>query len=239
MEITNIHIGAAVIVGLLFPGYAMLYGGSTHRILSAHPEKKAQVMQVTAFQLMTLSIMVLVPILYGKDELNHIGLGFVSNPFWFIGLFTVSFLGLWLFNQIEVTLESAQKFIKDNAPIAFLFPANPEEYKLTVLVSFIAGICEEIVYRGFLLTFLLTYMPMVPAILLANLPFALAHLTSTGLRNSIQAFILALIFTAAFLLTGSLWLAILLHILVDLYATTHSYRSNCMIDGSNEPTSSK
>ena len=105
-----------------------------------------------------------------------------------------------------------------------------------IFVSFVAGICEEIIYRGFLLWFLTNYIPIVPAVILANLPFGLAHLTSTGIKNSVQAFILALVFTGAFLLTQSLWLPILLHILVDLYASTLSYNSSQMMVIKNSQT---
>ncbi|MEO9801960.1 MAG: CPBP family intramembrane glutamic endopeptidase [Reichenbachiella sp.] len=230
METTSISVAAAIVVGILFPGYALIYGGKTHQLLSMHPDKKAHVMQVTAIQLIVLAVIALSPIFFGQDTLNSVGLDFITKPFWMLGLFIISFFGLWLFHQIKVTPESARKFKSENEPISFLFPDTHREYQYTILVSFVAGVCEEIIYRGFLLSFMLSYISLIPAILLANLPFALAHLSSTGLKNSMQAFILAMIFTAAFLLTESLWLSILLHILVDLYATILSYKSNSMMD---------
>jgi len=225
MEATNFYIAAALIVGILFPGYAILDGVKTRQLLQNDPSKKVYIFQVTAIQLIVLMVVSLVPFWIDRLSPTVIGLEFISNPFWIIGLFVISFLGLWLFNQIGFTPESAQKVQQQHSRIQFLLPTTAREYRLMVIVSFIAGICEEILYRGFLLWFLSGHLPLIPSIILANLPFALAHLTTTGVKNTFVAFILALVFTGAFLLTQSLWLCILLHILVDLYSVTISYKS--------------
>jgi len=230
METANLYIVTAVIAGILFPGYAILDGGKTCQLLLAEPGKKVKVLRITAIHLTVLMIITLVPFWINQTNTANIGLGFISNPFWITALLAASFLGLWLLSQIKLTRESAQKILLHNARLQFLLPSNDKEYKLMIMVSFVAGICEEIIYRGFLLWFLTNYMPLIPSIILANLPFALAHLTSTGIRNSIQAFMLAIVFTGAYLLTQSLWLPILLHILVDLYSTTLSYKSSQMMD---------
>ena len=226
MENNSLIIVVALLVGVIFPAYALLYGGKTRQLLVDHPHKRMQVYRITSIQLIILMMMALLPIwVYGLAA-NSIGLGFMSQPFWIIGLLAISFLVLWLLNLLKITPESAAKLVKQNERVQFLMPTNIREYKMTVLLSFIAGICEEVIYRGFLLWFLLDYLPLIPAIILANLPFALAHLTSTGIKNTLGAFILALIFTGAFLLTRSLWLPIVLHILVDLYSMTMAYKAS-------------
>ncbi len=100
-----------------------------------------------------------------------------------------------------------------------------------VVLSFFAGICEEVVYRGFFFWFLSGHLPMIPAIILTNIPFALAHLSTTGVKNTLGAFMLGLIFTGALLLTGSLWLPILLHIVADLLAAIQSYKVSKILSG--------
>lgn len=237
----NWYIVVAVIVGILFPGYAIYGGRKLKKTLLAEPDKKNQVFRITAIQLIVLTIVTLVPFWVYQKSTTVIGLAFVTNPFWVIGLLFLSFLGMWLFNRIKLSKETAQKSVEQNARIQFLLPTNDKEYKLVTFVAFVAGITEEIIYRGFLLWFLSNYMPLIPAIILTNLPFALAHLTSTGMKNTIQAFFLALVFTGAYLLTQSLWLPILLHILLDLYATTLSYKTSQVLDVENvsEPTEGK
>ncbi|MFY0652205.1 MAG: CPBP family intramembrane metalloprotease [Cyclobacteriaceae bacterium] len=226
MEIANLSIGVALVVGLIFPVIAILEGKKTHQLLLTQPDKKPYVFRLTAIQLIVLSIVSLLPILFGHFSLNDVGLGFVWQPFYIFLLFGICLLVWWLLGKLSLNSESAEKFLSQSERIKFLLPTNQREYKIMAVVSFIAGVCEEIVYRGFLFFFLNSYLPLLPALLLANLPFALAHLTTTGLKNTIQAFVLGLIFSGAYLLTGSLWLSILLHILVDLYSTTLSYKAN-------------
>lgn len=234
METTNLFNIVAIIVGILFPAYAMWGGQNLRQWLLSKPDQKSKMFRLTALQLIILTIITLAPFWMTQTNLVQIGLGFVSNPLWIISLFAISILGWWLFTKMKINEENAEKISVQYARVQFLLPTNNKEYKLMIFVSFVAGICEEIIYRGFLLWFLLNYMPLFPSIILANLPFALGHLTSTGTKNSLKAFILALIFTGAYLLTKSLWLPILLHILVDLYATILSYRTFKILNSKNQ-----
>ena len=105
-----------------------------------------------------------------------------------------------------------------------LAPSTLTEYRTMIGLSFVAGICEEIVYRGFLFWFFSSHMSPIPTIIMVNVLFALTHLTATGRKNAIYAFVMGLIYTAAFIVTESLWLSILLHIITDIYAATQSYK---------------
>jgi len=235
MEFNIWYLVAAVIVGILFPGIAILNGKKTRDMILMDPVKKIYVLRLTAIQLIFLTVLILIPFWINQTSISTIGLGFVNNPFWVIGLFVISLLGLWLMSKMKLTKESVQKVLKQNERLMYLAPSNNKEYQTMIMVSFVAGISEEIIYRGFLLWFFTEHFHLIPAILLANLPFGLAHVTSTGVKNSLQAFLLALIFTAAFLLTESLWLSILLHILVDLYSSTLFYKSSLIMSSDKEP----
>lgn len=225
METIDLYFIIALLVGILFPSYAIWGGRKLRQLLLSEPDKKVNIFRITAVQLTALTIITLIPFGVYQTNIATIGLSFIFNPLWIIILLTLSFFGWWLFSRIKLTKESAEKIATQNQRIIFFLPTNNKEYRHMIFVSFIAGICEEIIYRGFLLWFLTNYMPLVPSVILANLPFALGHLTSTGFKNSLKAFVLALVFTGAYLLTKSLWLPILLHILVDLYATILSYKT--------------
>jgi membrane protease YdiL (CAAX protease family) len=127
-------------------------------------------------------------------------------------------------SKMKVTQEFVEKFNTSNKDILHLMPANRREYRLMVVLSFIAGSLEEILYRGFLFWWLTSHLSIYMAIPLASLPFALAHLSTTGFKNSFMAFILGLLWTGSFLLTDSLWLAIVTHILIDLYSSTQGIK---------------
>lgn len=225
MDLMYWGIGIAAVVGIIFPAYAIAYGSRTRHLVLADTSKRIYVYRGSIVQLVLLMALTLIPAFIAPDYLDAIGLEFIFHPGWAISLIVLPLVALWMFNRINLTPKAAEKFVKQHAASRYLFPAQLKEYHTWVGVSYAAGICEEIMYRGFLLWFLTTLMPLAPAILLANLPFALAHLTTTGLRNSIGAFVLALIFTGAFYLSGGLWLPILLHILVDLYVGTLAHKS--------------
>lgn len=233
METVNISIAIAVIVGIIYPGYAIYGGNKIREMLQNNPDRKIEIFKGTALPLIILSILVLIPFWIDHIGLNSIGLGFILNFYWMTALILCSFIGWYFLKQIKMTPKLAQKVYDENKKIQYILPSNEKEYKWMIFVSFVAGVCEEIIYRGFLYWFLLKYMPIAAVVILANLPFALAHVTSTGFKNSAKAFVLGLTFTVALLLTDSLWLPILLHILVDLYATNMSFKASQQLNLKN------
>ena len=221
---------AALIVGVIFPAYAILNGKKARQMLIEQPRTKILVFRQTGLILIVLTIIVIIPFVLNEKSLDHIWLEFLHKPLWVIGLFAISFLALYLFKSLRLSEKAAKKFQKANKDVSFLMPTTKPELSITIALSFIAGICEEIIYRGFLFWHLSEYVPIVVAMLFANLPFALGHLTTTGKKNTFGAFVLAFIFSGAWFLTKSLWLPILLHIIVDLYSMIFAYKANKLLN---------
>lgn len=222
-----------LLVGVAFPLYALKYGGQTRRLVTAHPEKRIYVYRFTIIQLIILAALAVSTLLLADIPISQIGLGFVGKPEYLIGLPILACGMLWLMHLQPMTAKGARQFKRNHSKVMFLFPTNYTEYKYMVAVSFVAGICEEIIFRGFMIWFLSEYVSVIPAVVLSSIPFALAHLTSTGWRNTMGVFGLALVFATVYVLTGSLWLPILLHTLVDLYAATRAYKA-AVVDRSLE-----
>ncbi|WP_298902478.1 type II CAAX endopeptidase family protein [uncultured Psychroserpens sp.] len=225
---------AALIVGIIFPAYAIWNGKKARQLLIEQPSSKILVFRQTGLILICLTIIVIIPFILNGKRLDHIWLHFLNKPLWILGLFAISFLALYIFKSLRLTEKAAKKFQKANKDVSFLMPSTKPELKITIIISFIAGICEEIVYRGFLFWYLTQYVPILVAMLLANLPFAFGHLTTTGKKNTFGAFILAFIFSGAWFLTKSLWLPILLHIIVDLYSMILAYKSNQLLNNNSQ-----
>jgi len=81
-----------------------------------------------------------------------------------------------------------------------------------------AGICEEALFRGFLLHYLHTSpwrLNLTLALLLSALIFGLQHLYQ-GVQGVIVSAVLGALFGLLFLLSGSLLLPMLLHAALDL-----------------------
>jgi len=99
-----------------------------------------------------------------------------------------------------------------------LMPDTAAERAAWVLLSFSAGICEEIACRSFMIRFLhetITGMPLVGALAASSVIFGLAHLyqgVKGVLGTAIGGFALGLLF----LLSESLIPSIVLHVLLDL-----------------------
>ncbi|MEQ9314994.1 MAG: CPBP family intramembrane glutamic endopeptidase, partial [Henriciella sp.] len=83
------------------------------------------------------------------------------------------------------------------------------------LVAVTAGITEEVVFRGFLIGVFAMFMPVWPAAGLALAVFVLAH-AYQGWKGMLRILPISVILTLVFVLSGSLWPGILLHIFVDI-----------------------
>jgi membrane protease YdiL (CAAX protease family) len=101
-----------------------------------------------------------------------------------------------------------------------ILPVNWGEYAQFTFLAISAGICEEIVFRGFLVNYFLeitkthSFGPYL-AILIPAIVFSISHLYQ-GWFNVIKIFSLALLFCAIFLFSQSLLLVIIIHVAVDL-----------------------
>jgi membrane protease YdiL (CAAX protease family) len=96
-----------------------------------------------------------------------------------------------------------------------VLPSTPREARLFVPVAVTAGVCEEVLYRGFLLWYLRALMPAATAIAAAIAAFGVVH-AYQGVRGVFSTGMAGAVFMAAYLLTGSLLAPIVLHAIVDL-----------------------
>src|SRR5579871_272330 len=105
--------------------------------------------------------------------------------------------------------------------LAFVLPASPLERRWWAALSISAGVCEEFVYRGFLIQYFRgalegpLHLGLTPAVLLATLAFGLGH-AYQGVNGVVRTATVGAIFVLLAVLSGSLLLPIVLHALVDL-----------------------
>lgn len=214
---------AALLTGIGFPAYALLTSKKTIRILEEKPDRLTMVYKETSLLLVLMGLLVILTSAYENVFDASLGLNFIDQPIWILSLIAASLLVFWLMRKIKIPKEKIDDVGKNFEGVQHILPKNLREYKWVVATAFIAGVFEEIIFRGFLVWKLNQYLPLLPSFLIANLMFGIAHAT-TRLNNAIKAFVLGLIFSLAYYLTGSLWLSILLHIVVDLYAANYSFQ---------------
>ena len=228
-----ISIIFAVVLGLIYPTYLYINRNKIRKILKDEKLKLKEYKNTIYLQWVML-ILVLLNLLYQKQPFSQLGLTLDLNIFFLIG-FGIILIGIpILFFTLKITADSGQNIKEKYGEIFHTLPANKEEYNWFLGVSVTAGICEEILYRGFLFLILSTYMHYVLAIILLNIAFGLLHVWSTH-KNMLSAFFLGLLFSVVYMLTGSLILSILIHIMVDVYVGTLAYRTNKVLQLANLP----
>ncbi len=109
-------------------------------------------------------------------------------------------------------------FRRQLGKVVNMLPNSNMERRWFAAVSITAGVCEEILFRGFLTRYLTTtafHFPLYAAVLITAVFFGLNHIYQ-GNKGIIQTAIVGLGMSAIYLLSGNLFLPILLHALLDL-----------------------
>jgi len=123
--------------------------------------------------------------------------------------------------QVVLVRRSAaarEKILRALKRFALILPVTHEERAWFALVSVTAGICEEILYRGFLIRYLSNgpwQAGLWIAVAIASISFGLAH-GYQGLSGIIGTALVGAVMAVIFLASGSLWLPMALHAIIDL-----------------------
>lgn len=104
-----------------------------------------------------------------------------------------------------------------------ILPRTTNELLVFLLVAIMAGVWEELLYRGFLLWFLKPYLTIWGAVALSTAVFALGHIYQ-GWKGIPRAGGIGLLFAIGYVFSASLWWLIALHALVDLFGGLAAWR---------------
>jgi membrane protease YdiL (CAAX protease family) len=138
--------------------------------------------------------------------------------------FVIGFTGavvLALFVPIIVMMRSETtraRVAESLERLNFILPGTAEERRWFVLVAVTAGVCEEILYRGFLIQYfreLPVHVGLTEALVGSACVFGIAHVYQ-GIIGIVQTAVLGALFGVLFVTTGSLFFPMVLHTLVDL-----------------------
>jgi membrane protease YdiL (CAAX protease family) len=148
-------------------------------------------------------------------------LGFVQpegSGFWFGVIVLVVATGFMLYGWRRATAMTQQekdKQIDSLGDLVFFLPRTARDYRHFVAVSITAGIVEEILYRGFVFWFLAPFMPIWAVIVVSSIAFGLAH-SYQGVGGMARVTLIGLAFGVFYVLTGSIWLPMLAHAILDI-----------------------
>lgn len=112
-------------------------------------------------------------------------------------------------------IETLRQYRRDIGDVDIVLPQSGGELLRFYGVSVTAGVVEETLWRGYLIWYLALFMPLWLAATLSVIGFGLGH-AYQGLKNLPKVTAVGAVFTGLYLLSGSLWLPIILHALVDI-----------------------
>jgi membrane protease YdiL (CAAX protease family) len=172
--------------------------------------------EVYASSALTLGMLTFLALVAGATGpgMAAMGLG-PADPVEVLGVAGVLFVACLLLTALTLRLDDWIGGV-DVALMRRLIPRTSREKVLFGGVSVVAGVGEEIVYRGYLVTVLAGVMgdPWV-ALLVSSLAFGLLHGYQGG-GGIVRTALLGGVLGAGFVVTGSLWSAIVAHTAVDL-----------------------
>jgi len=99
--------------------------------------------------------------------------------------------------------------------LSSLAPQTRTENRLFGMVAITAGVCEEILYRGLLLATLVPLVGTWPAVAISSLIFGLGH-SYQGISGIAKTGLAGLVLALLTVFSGSLFIAIALHAVIDL-----------------------
>jgi len=143
---------------------------------------------------------------------------------------------------IGVTLHQRRRALADDQTLMdvrgkmqhleVMLPHAPRELNTFYRLSVTAGICEEALYRGYVIWYLSAWMPQVAAAAAASVIFGFGH-AYQGPRGVITTGVFGAVLAAVYLISGSLWIPIVLHALIDLHSghlAFHAFRRGAELD---------
>ena len=96
-----------------------------------------------------------------------------------------------------------------------MVPHTNQELNLFMALSLTAGVCEELLYRSFLIGYVARFMPPILAVVLCGVVFGVGHLYQ-GIAGATRIGILGIVLGGLYLLMGSVWPLMALHAIIDV-----------------------
>ena len=166
---------------------------------------------------MTLALMTLCALTWGLGgrSLATLGLDVPPSIRGWIGLaIAACLLGAFAFLALSGKVRPPSG---ESDAASALMPKTPSERRLAIVFFIGLGVSWEVLYRGYLLWALTPHIGLIGAIVVAALAYGLAH-GFKGWRQLGASLVVALVFTIAYAVAGSLWWLMIIHAGLPLVA---------------------
>jgi membrane protease YdiL (CAAX protease family) len=116
--------------------------------------------------------------------------------------------------KMSLSSDGPEVFAKQIGDLGLILPQSRREESWFKWVSTNAGITEELIFRGYLIWYLLHFLPMAGAATVAVLIFGFAH-AYQGLKQLPGIILVSAVATGLYVYTDSLLVPMLFHIFLD------------------------
>lgn len=125
---------------------------------------------------------------------------------------------LWLMRtRARRDPEALARLVQDARNVERVLPHTRGELRLFYGVSVTAGVCEELLYRGYLLWYFGHGLPTLAALAVTAVIFGFGH-SYQGWRGVVGTSVIGVLLGIIYLLSGSLWPSCLVHAITDMHA---------------------
>ena len=165
---------------------------------------------------MVVLILIVIPI---PDRLTWLGLTMPNPIGWIIlaALLIGIFLSTYLLRRSPGAMASMQRNLEASS---VLLPSTPAERRWFAIAAVTAGICEELLYRGFLMSYLPSNFSMLAGqiifiSIISGIVYGLSR-AYQGMRGILTTALTGFSFAIVYALSGSLIPAMVFHALAEL-----------------------
>jgi membrane protease YdiL (CAAX protease family) len=167
----------------------------------------------------TLCVLAMLVWALSERDWGMLGFGYDLNlRFWAACGLTIAAIALLVLQMRQLATDSQEDVTRlksELGQLILMMPHNGSELLRFNMLSITAGIVEETLWRGFLIWYLAQFMPLWAAAVISAVGFGIAH-GYQGLANVPRVMLVGAIFSGLYILSGSLWLPMILHSAVDL-----------------------
>jgi len=197
---------------------ALTYRRYLRRIEAGQPIDRVSIYRWTGI-LQWFALVVLITCWYWLNR-PYADLGLVHNggSGFYVGVTILigvtGFLLYYWHRSKAMSIDEKSNQAKTLGKLIHLLPRTDKELRAFLKLSVTAGIVEEIIYRGFVIWYISLFMPLWAAVVLSSVLFGIGH-SYQGVGGAIKTGLAGLAFGALYVLTGSIWIPIFAHVLID------------------------
>lgn len=210
------------LIAVVWPVYFMLdwYRRLRPELETGRADSRLRFYRRSMIELWLLTPLVLSWWFWSGRTAGDIGIGVPGGWAFWVGAVVVAALSAALGYQLAVVrgsavMQAAVRKQLQGVP-ALILPHDKLERRMWIALSLTAGFCEELLYRGFLMWYVMTWLPGAAAVPVSAALFGMAHLYLGWGTGVLRASALGVVFGATYLITGSLWVPMALHAALDV-----------------------